>query len=142
MCGIAGFFSTEPVAPPTPGRMLDVLRQRGPDSQHSVLWDSRFTRAEHPPYNALLHARLAIIDPRPEADQPMANEAGDIWICYKGEGYDLAGAGGGPKAMGYAFRNRSDTEFILHAYEAWGFDCLERLRGMFAFTILDLRKRL
>ncbi len=141
MCGIAGFFSHEPVAPQTPEHMLDVLRRRGPDAQHSVLWDSRFERTHGAACNALLHARLSIIDPRPEADQPMANEAGDIWICYNGEVYDWAGAAAELKALGYVFRNRSDTEFILHAYEAWGIDCLDRLRGMFAFTILDLRRR-
>jgi asparagine synthase (glutamine-hydrolysing) len=142
MCGIAGFFSHEPVARATPERMLETLRQRGPDAQHSVLWDGAFQRTQGAACNALLHARLSIIDPRPEADQPMANEAGDVWICYNGEVYDWAGAAVELKAMGYVFRNRSDTEFILHAYEAWGFDCLTRLRGMFAFTILDLRKRI
>ncbi|MBC8006917.1 MAG: asparagine synthase (glutamine-hydrolyzing) [Prolixibacteraceae bacterium] len=141
MCGIAGFFSLEPVAPQIPVRMLDVLRQRGPDAQHSVLWNNRFERTQGAACNALLHARLSIIDPRPEADQPMANEAGDIWICYNGEVYDWAGSAAELKALGYSFRNRSDTEFILHAYEAWGIDCISRLRGMFAFTILDLRRR-
>ena len=141
MCGIAGFFSLEPVAPQIPVRMLKVLRQRGPDAQHSVLWNSRFERTQGAACNALLHARLSIIDPRPEADQPMANEAGDIWICYNGEVYDWAGAAAELKSLGYSFRNRSDTEFILHAYEAWGIDCIARLRGMFAFTILDLKRR-
>ncbi len=141
MCGIAGFFSNEAVAPQTPERMLGVLRRRGPDAQHSVLWDGSFARTQGGACNALLHARLSIIDPRPEADQPMANEAGDIWICYNGEVYDWAGHAAELKALGYNFRNRSDTEFILHAYEAWGIDCLAKLRGMFAFTILDLRRR-
>ncbi len=141
MCGIAGFFSSEPVAPQIPERMLDVLRRRGPDAQHSVSWNDRFERTQGAACNALLHARLSIIDPRPEADQPMANEAGDIWICYNGEVYDWAGVAAELKALGYVFRNRSDTEFILHAYEAWGIDCIARLRGMFAFTILDLKRR-
>ncbi len=141
MCGIAGFFSNQPVAQQAPERMLDVLRRRGPDSQHAVTWDAAFGRATTGVCNALLHARLSIIDPRPEADQPMANDAGDIWICYNGEVYDWAAAAEELKALGYVFRNRSDTEFILHAYEAWGIDCLLRLRGMFAFTILDLRRR-
>src|SRR6267142_2140484 len=141
MCGIAGFFSLEPAAPPTAERMLDTLRRRGPDAQHSVLWNERFERTQARPSNALLHARLSIIDPRPEADQPMSNEAGDVWICYNGEVYDGADSAAELKSLGYVFRNRSDTEFILHAYEAWGIDCLARLRGMFAFAILDLRQR-
>jgi asparagine synthase (glutamine-hydrolysing) len=141
MCGIAGFFSPQQVAPQTPGRMLDVLRRRGPDAQHSVLWNEHFERTQGAACNALLHARLSIIDPRPEADQPMSNDAGDVWICYNGEVYDWAAPAAELKALGYTFRNRSDTEFILHAYEAWGMDCLSRLRGMFAFTILDLKRR-
>ncbi|HEX7812198.1 MAG TPA: asparagine synthase (glutamine-hydrolyzing) [Burkholderiales bacterium] len=141
MCGIAGFFALAPVTPEIPARMLGVLRQRGPDSQHSVFWNGRFERTQDARYNALLHARLSIIDPRPEADQPMSNQAGDVWICYNGEVYDWAGSAAELKALGYEFRNRSDTEFILHAYEAWGIDCLSRLRGMFSFAILDLRKQ-
>jgi len=58
MCGLAGFFSNEPVDPRTPERMLDLVRQRGPDSQHSVLWDGAFRRSEGAACNALLHARL------------------------------------------------------------------------------------
>jgi asparagine synthase (glutamine-hydrolysing) len=141
MCGIAGFFGLSAVAPEVPARMLDVLRQRGPDAQHSVFWNERLQRTGAAPHNALLHARLSIIDPRPEADQPMSNDAGDVWICYNGEVYDWAQAAEELKARGYVFRNRSDTEFILHAYEAWGIDCVSRLRGMFAFAILDLRRQ-
>ena len=142
MCGIAGFFALAPVAPEVPARMLDVLRRRGPDAQHTVLWDSQFRRTQAAASNGLLHARLSIIDPRPEADQPMANEAGDVWICYNGEVYDWAESAAELKALGYVFRNRSDTEFILHAYEAWGIECLSRLRGMFSFAIVDLRRQL
>ncbi len=140
MCGIAGFFSPAPVGPRTPERMLEALKQRGPDARHSVLWNHRFQRTQSGPSNALLHARLSIIDPRPEADQPMANDPGDVWICYNGEVYDWAAAAAQLQAAGYVFRNRSDTEFILHAYEAWGIDAVARLRGMFAFTIVDLRQ--
>ncbi len=141
MCGIAGFFASAPVAPEIPARMLDVLRQRGPDAQHSVFWNERFERKQGAACNALLHARLSIIDPRPEADQPMSNAAGDVWICYNGEVYDWAESAAELKSLGYVFRNRSDTEFILHAYEAWGIDCLPRLRGMFSFAIVDLRQQ-
>ena len=142
MCGIAGFFSAEPKAPTVADRMLEQLRRRGPDARHAVTWDAEFRPVSGAPvFNALLHARLSIIDPRPEADQPMVNAAGDIWICYNGEVYDWAGHAEELRARGAVFRTRSDTEFILHAYEAWGDACLDRLRGMFAFAILDLRRR-
>jgi asparagine synthase (glutamine-hydrolysing) len=141
MCGIAGYFGTRSVAPATVERMLAALRRRGPDAEHAVFWDAGLRRSDAPAPNALLHTRLSIIDPRPLADQPMCNAAGDVWIAYNGEVYDWAAAARELEAAGYAFRTRSDTEFILHAYEHWGSDCLSRLRGMFAIAILDLRRQ-
>ena len=141
MCGIAGYFGTRSVAPATVERMLAALRRRGPDAEHAVFWDAGLQRSDAPAPNALLHTRLSIIDPRPLADQPMCNAAGDVWIAYNGEVYDWAAAARELEAAGYAFRTRSDTEFILHAYEHWGSDCLSRLRGMFAIAILDLRRQ-
>ncbi len=70
----------------------------------------------------------------------MANDAGDVWIAYNGEVYDWAGDAELLKAAGYVFRTRSDTEFILHAYEHWGIDFVHRLRGMFAIAIVDLTR--
>ena len=141
MCGIAGYFGTRSVAPATVERMLAALRRRGPDAEHAVFWDAGLQRSDAPAPNALLHTRLSIIDPRPLADQPMSNAAGDVWIAYNGEVYDWAASARELEAAGYAFRTRSDTEFILHAYEHWGSECLSRLRGMFAIAILDLRRQ-
>ena len=142
MCGIAGFFSTTPLLRPIAERMQKALRPRGPDAQHIVGWNAAFERAndEAPAlFNALVHTRLSIIDPRPEADQPMANDAGDVWICYNGEVYGWQNDAATIKAAGPPFHTRSDTEFILRAYEHWGIGCLQRLRGMFALALLDLR---
>jgi asparagine synthase (glutamine-hydrolysing) len=141
MCGIAGFFGQRALSAAAVERMMAALRQRGPDAEHAVFWtrDRARTRAAAP--NALLHTRLSIIDPRPEADQPMGNEAGDVWISYNGEVYDWAHDAETLRAAGFRFRTRSDTEFILHAYEHWGIDFVARLRGMFAIAILDLRAR-
>jgi len=70
----------------------------------------------------------------------MVNDTGDIWLCYNGEVYGWGDDAAGLKSRGVVFRTRSDTEFILRGYEAWGLDrLLERLRGMFAFAILDRR---
>jgi len=130
MCGIGGLFSQRPVLAPTLRAMQTALRPRGPDAEHSKVWQ----------HAALLHARLSIIDPRPIADQPMANARGDIWIVYNGEVYDWGGAAA-ELERAEPFRTRSDTEFILRGYEAWGIEkLLERLRGMFAFAIADLAK--
>jgi asparagine synthase (glutamine-hydrolysing) len=141
MCGIAGFFGQRALPPAAVERMMGALRQRGPDAEHTTFWDESLARTPGSAPNALLHTRLSIIDPRPEADQPMSNEAGDVWISYNGEVYDWAAEAETLKAAGFRFRTRSDTEFILHAYEHWGIDFVERLRGMFAVAILDLRRR-
>ncbi len=131
MCGIGGFFTERAIAAPVAAAIRQALRPRGPDAEHTAGFLN----------NCLFHARLSIIDPRPVADQPMMNERGDVWIVYNGEVYDWASAADELRAAGATFRTRSDTEFILRGYEAWGIDrLLERLRGMFAFAILDARQ--
>lgn len=142
MCGIAGFFGTLPRPSATVEAMLAALKNRGPDAQHAVTWDAAFQRSGDAPHHALLHTRLSIIDPRPEADQPMSNDDGTVWLCYNGEVYGWADDAAALQRGGAAFRTRSDTEFILRGYEAWGIaGLLPRLRGMFAFALLDLRQR-
>lgn len=141
MCGIAGFFGQRDVAPASVERMLAALRRRGPDAEHVVRFDASLARTAGAAPNALIHTRLSIIDPTPRADQPMSNAAGDVWIAYNGEVYDWAADAKVLRDAGYAFRTRSDTEFILHAYEHWGIGCVERLRGMFAMAIVDLGRR-
>ncbi|HEY8623661.1 MAG TPA: asparagine synthase (glutamine-hydrolyzing) [Casimicrobiaceae bacterium] len=141
MCGIAGYFGSRMVGPATVERMLSALRQRGPDAERVQSWDADLRPASLPAPNALLNTRLAIIDPRPEADPPIANDAGDIWIGYNGEVYDWSADAAVLRNEGFHFRTRSDTEFILHAYEHWGIDFVSRLRGMFAIAICDLRRR-
>jgi asparagine synthase (glutamine-hydrolysing) len=121
--------------------MLTALAERGPDANHSVSWDRVLRRSEGEAHHALLATRLAIIDPRPLAHQPMSNEAGDLWIAYNGEVYGWTDDARALEAAGMRFRTRSDTEFILRAYEYWGLDMLPKLRGMFAIALLDLRQR-
>lgn len=142
MCGIAGFFGNTPRSPARAAAMLAALKNRGPDAQHGVFWNAQFQRDENTIHHALLHARLAIIDPRPEADQPMASDDGSLWLCYNGEVYGWGDDAAALKAQGATFRTRSDTEFILRGYEAWGIEgLLPKLRGMFAFALLDLKRR-
>lgn len=142
MCGIAGFFSQQPVAQATTDAMLAALVRRGPDASHQLMLDMQGNRADAETiHNALLHTRLSIIDPRPEADQPMGSADGQVWICYNGEVYDWQADKQALEQAGIVFHTHSDTEFILQAYIAWGIDrLLQRLRGMFAFAILDLRQ--
>ncbi|HTZ00009.1 MAG TPA: asparagine synthetase B, partial [Rhodocyclaceae bacterium] len=141
MCGIAGFFGTRPVAPQTRRDMLAALASRGPDAAHETAWSGAQPAAPGEAATAaLLHARLSIRDPRPAADQPMASDDGQVWLCYNGEVYGWEEEAAALAAKGAVFRTRSDTEFILRAYEAWGFPALlDHLRGMFALAILDRR---
>jgi len=143
MCGIAGHFGT-PASADVRARMLAALVFRGPDARHVATFDERGrpTPAAEPAAAGLVHARLSIIDPRPVADQPMGNDDGSVWICYNGEVYGWRDEARALEARGYRFRTHCDTEFVLRAYEAYGIDAmLPKLRGMFAFAIVDFRTR-
>lgn len=143
MCGIGGHFG-RPTGPDVRARMLAALANRGPDAQHLATFGNDGTRlsdgviAPH----GLVHARLSIIDPRPAADQPFGTDDGAVWICYNGEVYGWKEDAAQLQAQGVNFRTRSDTEFILNGYVAWGMEgLLPRLRGMFAFALVDFRAR-
>ena len=143
MCGIAGHFG-RPVGAAVRTRMQDALRTRGPDARHIVAFadDGSVADAARPARTGLVHTRLSIIDPRPLADQPMGSDDSALWLCYNGEVYGWEDEARALEARGARFRTRSDTEFILRAYEAYGIDgLLARLRGMFAFALVDFRTR-
>lgn len=142
MCGIAGLIQNHSASPAVLEAMLSALRRRGPDAEHIVGWNAQGQRNDAQPEVALLHTRLAIMDPRPEADQPFSNDNGSIWLCYNGEVYDWQQHADELRAQGVQFKTHADTEFILRGYEAWGLEgLLPKLRGMFAFAILDWNKR-
>lgn len=141
MCGIAGFFGQRTLAAGNIEAITAALQKRGPDARHLQGWDADW-RESASPSNALIHTRLSIRDLRGIADQPMSNSSRDVWICYNGEVYDWEQWAAELESRGYSFRTSSDTEFILHAYQAWGLEkMLPRLRGMFALAIIDLRKQ-
>lgn len=143
MCGIGGHFG-RPVGRSVRARMMTALANRGPDAQHVATFDEAGARLADDASAAvgLVHARLSIIDPRPVADQPMGTADGAIWICYNGEVYGWSADARLLQAEGGCFRTSSDTEFILRGYEAWGIEgLLPRLRGMFAFALVDFRTR-
>jgi asparagine synthase (glutamine-hydrolysing) len=132
MCGIAGYITVSP-SPPQRAvleRMTDSLRHRGPDG-------SGFYQDDHA---SLGHRRLSIID-LAGGHQPMANEDASLSIVYNGEIFNHAELRPTLEAAGHRYATRCDTETILHAYEQDGPNCLERLRGMFAFAIWDRRAR-
>jgi asparagine synthase (glutamine-hydrolysing) len=134
MCGIAGRLNVDPesrVAEAYLLRMTGTLRHRGPDDEG--VW------ADGPV--GLGSRRLAIIDLSPRAHQPLTNEDGSLWIAFNGEVYNFQELRPELERQGHAFRSDGDTETVLHLYEEHGVDCLQRLRGMFAFALWDARRR-
>ncbi|MGA7970117.1 MAG: asparagine synthase (glutamine-hydrolyzing) [Terriglobales bacterium] len=132
MCGISGLVNcgdTETLV-----RMTGVQWHRGPDD--SGLRERRFGDGT---YIGLGSRRLAILDLSPDGHMPMSNEDGSVWITYNGEIYNFADLRRELEAKGHRFRSHTDTEAIVHLYEEYGVDCLNRLNGMFAFAICDLR---
>ncbi len=139
MCGIVGAFSfgnpSFRVTEPYVAAMRDTMAHRGPDG--AGVWISADQKV------GLGHRRLSIIDLSTAADQPMSNEDGTLRIVFNGEIYNHAEIRRELQALGghrWA-TDHSDTEVILHAFEQWGIDCLERFRGMFAFALWDQRER-
>ena len=134
MCGINGIaFSNQSgrqVDATVLKRMRDVITHRGPDDE-GVLIDGRV---------GLGHRRLSIVDVA-AGHQPMANEDGSLHITYNGEIYNHADYREPLIARGHVYKTHCDTETILHLYAEYGDDCVEHLRGMFAFAIWDRNKR-
>jgi asparagine synthase (glutamine-hydrolysing) len=82
------------------------------------------------------HRRLSIIDVA-TGQQPLYNEDGSVVVVFNGEIYNYQSLIPELVALGHVFHTRSDTEVIVHAWEAWGERCVERFRGMFAFALWD-----
>lgn len=86
------------------------------------------------------HRRLSIID-LSSGQQPMHSTDGNVVLTYNGEVYNFPELRKELEAMGYVFKTHCDTEVIVYAWQAWGEDCVLRLRGMFAFAIWDRAKQ-
>jgi len=131
MCGICGklVFDGEAAVPiPLLREMAGSIRHRGPDDEG---------------YHAagpigLGFRRLSIID-LSTGHQPLSNEDGTVWIVFNGEIYNFQELRADLLQRGHIFKTKTDTEVIVHLYEEFGPDCLEKLRGMFAFAIWDGR---
>ena len=134
MCGINGIAlssrSKRQINEAILVAMRDILHHRGPDDG-GIFVDGNI---------GLGHRRLAIVDPR-HGIQPMFSGDRTCSIVYNGEVYNHADYREDLEARGYKFQNRSDTETILHLYEEYGRDCVDHLRGMFAFAIWDSKKQ-
>jgi asparagine synthase (glutamine-hydrolysing) len=133
MCGICGVFYNDRsrrVERDTLGEMNRQIVHRGPDD------DGFFVEGNV----GLAMRRLSIIDIK-TGHQPISNESNDIWIVYNGELYNHQELRKDLEARGHRYRTHSDTETIVHLYEEYGRDCVQHLRGMYAFAIWDRSKR-
>jgi asparagine synthase (glutamine-hydrolysing) len=130
ICGIVNFIESDSVDRAAIERMTGALAHRGPDDA------GYFVKGRV----GLGHRRLSIID-LSGGQQPIFNEDRSAAIVFNGEIYNHRDLATTLTAAGHAFKTKSDTETIVHAYEEYGDDCVDRLRGMFGFAIWDGRKR-
>ena len=133
MCGIAGFIDRQrrrDDAEQLIASMCRVIRHRGPDDQGTWVGDGI----------ALGVRRLSIID-LAGGHQPIANEDQSILIVFNGEIYNYRELQHELLEHGHRFSTRSDTETIVHAYEAYGDECVTHLRGMFSFAIWEGKRQ-
>jgi len=134
MCGIAGQINLgKPVVEQDINAMNDALRHRGPDGFGIYLNDAKTV--------GLGHRRLSFLDLSEAGKQPMSTANGKLWITYNGEIYNYIELRAELEGKGYQFHSHTDTEVILHGYEAWGYEVLNRLKGMFAFGLWDENKQ-
>lgn len=111
--------------------MAETLAHRGPDQDGFYCCDQV----------SLGHRRLSIIDLSENGRQPMFNEDGSVVLVFNGEIYNFAELREDLKAKGHVFTSLSDSEVIIHAYEEWGIDSIQKLRGMFGYALYDLKRK-
>lgn len=128
MCGICGFTWRDETLIRS---MAETLTHRGPDQDG-------FYCSEQV---SLGHRRLSIIDLSENGRQPMFNEDGSVVVVFNGEIYNFAELRTELEQKGHVFSSRSDTEVIIHGYEEWGLDSINRLRGMFGYALYDLKNK-
>ena len=129
MCGITGWIDWRQdlrKEEPQILKMAKTLERRGPDDMN--VWTS--------PHAAFGHARLVVVDPEGGV-QPMSRtfKGKTYTIVYNGELYNTEDIRRELLAFGHDFRGHSDTEVLLKSYIQWGYQCLEKLNGIFAFAI-------
>jgi len=133
MCGIAGIVSGaggDRIEASTIHRMCQAILHRGPDDEGIFVKDGV----------GLGMRRLSIID-LAGGHQPVFNEDKSVWVVYNGETYNFPELRAGLLSRGHTLTTHTDTEVIVHLYEELGSDCVNKLRGMFAFALYDERRR-
>lgn len=130
MCGIAGYFGTNPPSEQAVSATLELMRRRGPDFQ-----DSRTLRHASGHSAVLLHTRLSIIDLDARSNQPFS--IGSYTLIFNGELYNYREIRAELVQHGCVFHTESDTEVLLQAWIQWGEAALDKFEGMWAFAVFD-----
>ena len=134
MCGISGIIQTySPINPNVLNQMRDTVEHRGPDGASSWISPNGLV--------GLGHRRLSFLDLSDNGTQPLCNEDGTIWLTFNGEIYNYGELRLELQQLGHIFKSNTDSEVIVHGYEAWGVQVLHRLKGMFAFAIWDEKRK-
>ncbi|MCW3077449.1 MAG: asnB [Bacteroidetes bacterium] len=171
MCGIAGIILKDKAPFSLSAKVAEMslsLAHRGPDGEGFMLSDGfntypfkrsgseqifskkelayipqkDLTASNTDSIISFAHRRLSIIDLSEAGHQPMSTPDSKLWITFNGEIYNYIELKKELKESGYLFISESDTEVILHAYKHWGFDCVNKFNGMWAFCIFDTEKQL
>jgi asparagine synthase (glutamine-hydrolysing) len=134
MCGICGIVDAErKINPDLLERMTQIMVHRGPDAGGT--WINTDGTV------GLGNRRLAIIDLDARSNMPLHSNDGSLVITYNGEIFNFMEIRQDLESCGHRFRTNSDTEVILHGYQEWGYDCVHKFRGMFAWALYDQPKR-
>lgn len=130
MCGIVGFTGAVLNSDDVIKRMMDRIRHRGPDAEGKYV-DSDI---------ALGHRRLSIIDISEQGNQPIFNEDKSMVLIFNGEIYNFMDIREKLVEAGHKFTTNTDSEVLIHGYEEYGAELLNKLRGMFSFVIWDKKR--
>jgi len=134
MCGLAGYLrrahNQEPVQPDHLHALSGALAHRGPNGNNYWISDSGDI--------GFTHRRLSIVDLSDAGLQPMMDAEKTVVLLFNGAIYNHEALRVELEACGYKYRSRCDTETIVHAYKAWGIDCIKRFDGMFTLAIFDI----
>lgn len=163
MCGITAIINKTRLSAASLIEANQIVRHRGPDDEGYLLWapgqklsvlagsdtaPSTLVATQLPSIDptgsfkvGLAHRRLSILDLSPAGHQPMLLEESGLAITYNGEVYNYLELRKELEQAGHRFHTGSDTEVMLHAWQQWGPNCLQRFNGMFAFVLLDARQQ-
>ena len=133
MCGIIGQISRQAISKELFCLKRDTLNHRGPDGRGAAFLQNDTI--------ALGHTRLSFFDLSEKGKQPMTDSSSSVWVTYNGEIYNFRELRNELIQLGKSFSTETDTEVLIEGYKAWGIKIVDKLKGMFAFGLLDLDKQ-